>query len=296
VPSIRFLVTTGVIAILSVAATLWVLPSATEFANSNPSWNGMQVARSEFGMTPVSSLDLLPAQGRGTALVIIPAVPLSPASLDALKQYAEHGGVLIVMDNLGLGNPLLARLGIPARFNGQVLLDPLFNFRNRRLPKITELGAGPSAEGVASLVLNHPTVITNTAGMTVMARSSPVSFLDRNGNGRRDADEPTGPLVVAALQPIGAGSLVLVADSSLLLNGMLELGDNRRFIRNLLQMAGEGAQIYLDEAHLPRGPLDVAKNELARVRSVLGTTLITLATAAVVLAIPLALLWRSPWR
>jgi len=280
---------------LAVVVTLWILPSATEFSSSNSSWNGMQMARELFAMRAVSSLEVLPAQAQGTGLVVIAAVPLSPADLNALTQYAERGGILIVMDNTGLANPLLERLGLEARVNGQTLLDPLFNFRNRRLPKITDL-TGPATGGVRSLIFNHPTAISNPARMTVMARSSRVSFLDTSGNARRDRDTPHGPFPVAAYQRVGLGSLVLISDSSLLLNSMLELGDNRRFMRNLFQLAGDGAKIYLDEVHLPREPLDVAKYALARLRAVLKAPLIGLTAAALGLAMPLVLLLKPPWR
>ncbi len=292
----RFLIGVGVLTILLVAVTLWVLPSATDFSTSNPSWNGLQQARGQFAMRPVRSLDLLPVQPTGTALVVIPAVPLSPPDLDALKQYAQRGGVLILMDDFGFGNAVLSHLRVGARLSGQVLLDPLFNYRNRQFPRITDFSGGLAVAGDESVVFNHATVIADPDGMTVLARSSFVSFLDLNRNGRRDADEPHGPFAVAAAQKLGAGFLVLVSDSSVLLNSMLPLADNRKFVQDLFHLAGEGAQVYLDEAHLPRGPLDVAKDGLASVRGVLANPLVVLATVTVALAGPLALLWRSPRR
>ncbi len=294
-PANRFLIASGVIATLAVVVTLWTLPSTSEFSGANPSWNGMRMAREQFGIRAVSSLERLPSQPRGTSLVVIPALPLSPIDLDRLTQYAQRGGVLIVMDNIGFANPLLAHLGIEARLNGKPLMDPLFNFKTPRLPKITDL-TGPTANGVASLIFNHPTVISNPAGMAVLGRSSQVSLLDTGEKERYDADTPIGPFTVAASQRIGDGSLVLISDSSLLLNSMLELGDNRRFLHNLFRLAGEGAQIYLDEVHLPREPLDVAKYGLARVRSALGTPLIAMTLAAMGLAMPLVLLMKLPWR
>jgi hypothetical protein len=134
----------------------------------------MQMAWEHFGITAIRSLQKLPSQSRGTGLVLVPAVPLSAADLDTLSRYVDGGGVLIVIDSIGLANPLLARLGLSARINGQGLLDPLFNVKNRHLPKITDI-AGPPAAGVSSLVFNHASIISHPAGMTVQAQSSPIS-------------------------------------------------------------------------------------------------------------------------
>jgi len=287
----RFAVAIGALTILVVTVTLWMLPSTSEFSTSNALWNGLQQAREQFASRSVRSLVALPVQPRGTALVVIPAVPLFPRDLDELKQYAAGGGVLILMDNFGFGNGVLSHLGVESRFSGQPLIDPLFAFKNRRFPRVTDL-SGPTSEGVGSLVLNNATVLTGTTRMSVLARSSPASFLDRNGNGRRDVDEPLGPFVVAALQPFGRGKLVMISDSSLLLNSMLDLGDNRRFMQQLFHLAGPRAQVYLDEAHLPRAPLDVAKDWLSRVRGVLAFPPL----AFIAVAAGVALLWKTPRR
>ncbi len=287
----RFIIAIGALTILVVAVTLWVVPSASDFSTSNPSWNGLQQARDQFAMHGLRSLGLLPAQAVGTALVVVPAVPFSPRDLDALKQYTAGGGVLILMDDFGYGNAILAHLGAESRLSGQLLVDPLFAYKNRRFPRVTDL-AGPGAEGVQSIVLNYATVITGTARTTVLARSSPASFLNRNRNGRRDAGDPPGPFAVAALQRVGGGSVVVVSDSSLLLNSMLGLANNRRFAQNLFHLAGVRPQVYLDEGHLPRAPLDVAKDWLSRARGVFAFPPLALLAAAA----GIALLWKSPRR
>jgi hypothetical protein len=259
---------------------------------ANPYWNGLRQSAREFGVVGIASLDRLPDQPRGTALVVIPYFAPSPADLDLLKRYVEGGGVLILMADFGAGNAVLAHLGVRARLGGQVLADPLFNHRNPRFPRVSEFPPGPLAEGVGSLVLNHATVIAEAGGMTVAATSSPVSYVDANGNGRRDAGEPGGPHAVAAVGPVGAGSLVLVSDPSILLNSMLDLGDNRRFVQNLFRLAGADARVYLDEAHLDRAPLDEARLALAGVRSIAAHPLVMFAAAGAGLALPLALLGR----
>ena len=281
--------------LLIVAATLWVYPSSTDFAPANPYWNGLADASGRFRITTVSSLRALPAQGGGTVLIVIPYVLLPSGDLDTVAKYVESGGVLVLMDDFGFGNDVLARLGLRARLAGQILVDPLFNHKSRRFPRISEF-LGPVSSGVESIVLNHATVIRVTGGMTVVARSSPVSFLDVNGSGRRDPDEPGGPFAVAALARVGAGYVVLVSDPSIILNSMLDLAQNRRFLQNVFRLAGDNARIYLDGAHLPHAPLDVVKDRLAGARDLLDTPLTTFVAVGTALAVPLAALARSRGR
>ncbi len=291
-PSRDLLVAVCVCTLLLVALTLWVYPSGTDFAPSNPYWNGLQRAREELAIKRLSSLNLLAQQAKGTVLIVIPTTVPSSADLDTLKQFTEAGGVLMLMDDFGFGNNILAHLGVTARLSGLVLVDPLFNFRNRRFPRIIAFSASPLSEGVDSLVLNHASVITDDSGLTVLARSSPISFLE-NGKGERDAGQASRPpFAVAGMRRLGEGYLVLVSDPSILLSSMLVLGSNRRFLQNLFKLAGDGATVYLDEAHLPLAPLDVAKEQLRRFRGNFTSPLVAFATAGVGLAVPLAILWR----
>lgn len=253
------------VAVLALATGLWVDPSSTELAPSNPAWNGLRDAVSEFHLRPLGTLRALPQVPVGSVVVVIPALPLSRDDVDRLGVYLEDGGVVLLLDDSGHANALLVRLGFPARLAGPAVEDPLFSYKNRRFPRITDV-MGPASQGVRSLVLNHPTALLHQGPMTAVAQTSLVSYLDTDGNHRLDPGEPPGPFVVAASSPVGMGTLVVVADSSLLEDAMLPLGDNRRFLQNLLGLAGGGAQVYLDTSHLPHAPLDVAKELLQRAR------------------------------
>jgi len=291
--SVRSLVLVAGVAALLIAAALWVYPSSTDFAGANPYWHGTRWSRAELRIAGLRAPANLPAEPKGTVLIVIPAVPPRMDHLDRLARYVAAGGVLVVLDDFGQGNRILARLGSTARFHGKRLADPLFNYRNPRLPRITELAPAATAAGVREIVFNHATALDGIAGMTVLARSSPVSYLDLNGNGRRDGDDPGGPFPVAAVTPVGLGTLVVVGDPSLLLNSMLDLGQNRRFLQYLFQFAGSAAQVYLDEASLPRAPLDRAKVGLAQARALIAHPLLAYALAAVAFALPLVILLKS---
>lgn len=292
----RFLAAVAVLTLLLVALALWAIPSTTDFSISNSSWNGLREAARQLGWARIASLDRIPPQVVGTAIIVIPSVAPAPSELDILRRYVAAGGVLILMDDFGFGNAVLAHLGIGARFSGQALIEPLFNFKNPRLPRISDFSAGVAAEGIEHVVLNHATALVETDAMWILARSSPIAFLDANGNGRRDAGETSGPFVVAAASRVGAGHLVVIADPSILLNSMLDLDHNLPFVRYLLRLAGADAQVYLSEAHLPRAPLDVAQHGLARLRAILAIPPIAFVAIGVGLAWPLVRLSRPPGR
>ncbi len=279
-----------------VALTLWLLPSHADFAISNPYWNGLRAAAAALHMTELDSLSSLPASPAGTALVVIPVVQPTAAEMQQFRQYVENGGVLILLDDFGTGNAVLAGLGSQARLSGRQVIDPLFNYRAGRLPRIFDLGPGPITEGVSGLILNHATVLAETGDLIPLARSSPISFLDENGNGRRDAGEPSGPFVVAAVAPHGAGQLAVVSDPSLLVNAMLPLARNKRFVLNLARLAGPGVRVYLDGAHLPHAPLDQAKEFLARGRAALALPPVVLVATVAGIGLPFVLLSRSTRR
>ncbi len=289
----RFLAAVAVLTALVVVVTLWWYPSPTDFAATNPRWQGTRAARTALGIRSLASLADLPRQPQGTALIVIPAVAPRPDSLTRIARYLAGGGVLILMDDFGYGNTVLSHLGAAARFHGGLLVDPLFNYRNPRFPRIADAAAEPAGGAARSLILNRATALSGTEGMTVLAWSSPLSYLDANGNGARDPEEPGGPLPVAAAAAAGAGKLVLVADPSLLLNSMTGLAGNRAFLQYLFRFAGEGAPVYLDETHLPRAPLDVAKAWLRRARATVAHPILAYALAAVGFAAPLLFLLKS---
>ncbi len=292
-PSAKYLVAVTVAAALVIAATLWVYPSSTDFAAANPYWQGTRWSRTRLGIQSLRAPAYLPAEAKGTALIVIPAVAPKASDLDSFTRYLAAGGVLVVMDDFGYGNTILAHAGTAARFRGDLLADLLFNVRNPRFPRIIDFAPGPTAAGIREVVLNRATVLDGTAALTVLARSSPLSYLDLNANGRRDADEPGGPFPVAAATPVGAGTLVLVSDPSLLVNSMLDRGQNRLFLQYLFRFAGTDARVYLDEAHLPRALLDRTKDVLERGRALFSHPLLAYALAAAGFALPLAILLKS---
>jgi hypothetical protein len=283
------------IAALLVAGALgtlavWFYPSRADFQPANPQWNGLSEFAREWRVIPLDSLSLLPRNVLGTALVVIPYQAVAHAEVARIRRFLEGGGVVMLLDDFGFGNQVLQGLGLQARFASAPLLDPLFNYKNRWLPEIAPVSILPPG-GV--VILNHASALTRTWGMTVVARSSRYSFLDLNENGAADASEPRGPLAVAAWARVGRGVLFVASDPSFLINGMLGLGSNRQFVRQVLRFAGDHPRVFLDQAHLPALSLDRARAALRSARGLIASPPVLVAVLLVSAAGPLALvMWR----
>jgi hypothetical protein len=264
----RFLVilTVAMVAVLIIA--VWFFPSNDDFRVDNPFWNGTGDISDSYPAIPLQSLDELPPSPQGATLILIPYFNCSPVELVRLKSFVIRGGTLILADDYGHGNQILEYLGLEARFSGQTLLDPLINYKSKQLPRIIHLESSPLTSHTESLVLNHATSLTNVKTDNTLALSSSFSFLDLNGSGTWEENEPEGPLPVISQHNLGNGRVILVADPSLFINSMA-LEGNGSFIENIA--AATKANLYLDQSHLPPSELHQTKSLLTQARGWLAS-------------------------
>lgn len=226
----------GLLASLAVLlAIVAAVPSTDDFSPDNPGYNGLTAFVQRYNATVIPAADAA-RLGPGTALFLIgPDRPPTPQEAQALRQYVEQGGLLVVADDFGAGNALLQALGVGARLAGAPIADPLYMYKNPALPIATARLGGRTY----TLYLNYPTYVE--AGGPCLAYTSVFSYADLDGDGQKEAGEPGGPLCVAYMQPLGQGQVYVVADSSLWINAMLPLGDNAAFADALAR----GRAVYL---------------------------------------------------
>ncbi|MCD6567297.1 MAG: DUF4350 domain-containing protein [Dehalococcoidia bacterium] len=273
--------------ILMLSVLVWFYPSSSDFEKENPSWNGASDFLDRFQATPLDSFDLLPAVPRETTLIVVPYLEFTSADLEQLGKYVSSGGNLVIMDDFGCGNEILEYLEVEARFSGAQLLDPLFNYKNKNFPRIFSFAPGFAGGEAKSVTFNHATCLEGVPPGHVAALSSYLSFLDEDQNGEWNEGETKGPLPVMAAFEVGEGRLTVVADPSILINGMLDMDGNREFLEEVCP-----GQIYLDQAHLPDVLLDEAKEGLRVARTCLITIWGTLGLIILVLALTLKPVWR----
>lgn len=277
--------------VLVLSVIVWFYPPTGDFRVDNPSWNGLSVYSKLVRATPLSSFNSLPASVKGTAVILVPYEPFSQSELAQLKSYVSSGGTLVLLDDYGYGNQVLSGLGLDMRFSGHPLLDPLYNYRNEWLPKVTDFTSSTLNANVSSIVFNHATCLNETSGGTVIAQSSSFSFLSVNNNGAFSTGDVNGPFPMAAYVKIGQGYVVAVADPSLLINGMINLDNNLQFVNNVVSIQAANPRIFIDQSHLPTTPLDSSKAFLGVVYGVVASPLGTLSLIIVVLALTLKPLW-----
>jgi len=234
-------------------------PSPQDFMRSNPSWNGLKDFSHRTHADMVTSLSKVEF-GTERVLLTIPYLQYNDNDLQKVTDFVQGGGTLLVMDDYGYGNQVLEALSLGMTFDGNPMLDPYLCYRNEKLPIVTDLAPYIQDVGVKSLILNHATALTISSPGQILARSSNSAYIDQNENLSWDAGEPQGPFVIAAKAALGQGTVIAVADPSILINSMDDRADNEAFVDELISVAGENPKIYVDTAHLPKETLDHAKD------------------------------------
>jgi hypothetical protein len=278
--SVVLIVISLVLAVSLIA--VWFYPSIRDFMASNTMWNGIRNFTSQFGEQTIDSLNNLPGEPEQEILLSIPYLALNQEDLSKIKQFVDGGNTLLLMDDFGYGNDVLTYLGINARFDHSLLLDPLFCYKNEYFPRITDFAPAIKEKGVEAIAFNHATFLINVDEAHALAWSSKDSFADINKNGTKNADEKTGPFIVAAEYQVGQGTVEIVSDPSLIINTMVNRNDNYLFIRTLTERNGKQQSLLLDNSHLSKSPLDVSKASLDKVRSALSNPYLVLLFVAVI--------------
>jgi hypothetical protein len=278
------LIVLAIILVISFLA-IWLFPSVQDLMSSNTMWNGIKTFDSEYSVENLDSLDNLAAGPSQQVLVVIPYLEFSQTDRDRIKKFVQEGNTLILMDDFGYGNSLLQSLGLSARFENQILLDPLFCYKNQYLPRITDFAPGLKEKKIEALAFNHATVLSQVDNSQALAWSSANSFLDLNQNGSRDSTEPTGPFIVAAELHSVKGTVELVSDPSLIINSMTDQNNNSQFIRYLIERNGTPLGILLDRSHLSKSPLDYSKISLSDLRDILSNPYILVGLIALIFVI-----------
>jgi hypothetical protein len=244
-------------------------PSVQSFMQYNNMWNGLRHSLNSLNASTVDTSKGLPQMENNDTLVCISYLQYQDPELAQLKNFLNNGGKLMVMDDFGCGNDILTYLGVDCRFSGAPLLDPLYCYKNQWFPEITDFSPLVDKD-VKEVVLNHATALLNIENSWVIARSSSDSYLDLNGDGSLDPGDPRGPLPVVAQIPFGAGTLILVSDPSIILNGMLVKDDNLMFIQSLIGSKVNSGKILMDTSHLVQDPLEITKTKLFNIKEILS--------------------------
>lgn len=230
------LLASAMIAILVFFLLLLSIPSATPYSIINEGFSGLSklyieyrpriiLAYTELANVNTSNAVFIAARGR----------PLLEAEVDRLRLFLESGGLAIVFGSRDFLNSLLSGLGIEDRVNGAPIYDAVFNAGDRAL--VVASGSICSA----GVVVYRPLEPILREGIPIVFTSN-YSYVDLNGNGYWDVDEPLKSTPIGLLYRVEHGELYIFATEALLTNSVVDY--NRLF----LSCIAGGREILLDQS------------------------------------------------
>jgi len=245
-------------------------PSPPSFSIYNTNWDGCSkfkelIENDGFRVkTLISSLSMINRTKQPAVLVIIgPSKPYSPSEImPNLLYFLQSGGGILIADDFGSGNTILQFLQpfflFQVRFSDKVLMDAGSFDKNPVLPVITNFRSHPITSGVNSILLNYASAIvgpndTSLILLPPIASTTRFSWLDADHDYEYDTDEQVGPFTVVTAFEVLNGSVVIVSDSSIFINDMIERADNAKFALNIVNWLSDNnksATIIFDESHL----------------------------------------------
>jgi len=257
------------IALLSVSMVAPAISTTEDFSIFNSGWNGtsglavmayrtgklvptFQVGSTgtDITVTQVALTTIAPDPGTGALVIIGPTKEFTDAEGTLVGDFVRDGGRLVLADDFGTGNSLLSKMGAGSRFSGQLVMDLAFE-KQPEFSVVFDIAPDPLTTNVSALLFNYPSSVTvNISTTPVIARSSVASWRDVNGNKLQDPGEPRGPFPLVARERLGLGTILLLSDPSVLINGMRDYMDNDAFAENLVaDVCRERTEVYFDESH-----------------------------------------------
>ena len=193
-------------------------------------------------------------------LIIGPERRYSSEEVDAISDFIERGGSMIVADDSSNANALhdSAAKGSPlrrsVRFHGDALLSLDF-VKNPEIVKFeAALPLSPEEERYYSLLFNEGTALNDNPEENeeerLLAISSDYSWLDKNENGEYDhKDGKMQKYDLINMVDFGKSSGLFIADSSIFINDMWLRADNSLFIKDSVRsLIGDNGTVIIDES------------------------------------------------
>lgn len=227
----------------------------------NLGWNGCSTIAGTTQNTTLLYSYNQPLLGANQSLLAIigPSVEFTTHDASTINTFLTAGGTVILADNFGTGNQLLAALNVTARIADRSLADLYFYDKNPDFPIVTDFSSNPLTANLRAILLNRPSyILTGNSNLYELAYSSAFSFINLN-NGYPVAGETITSYPVMVSIKFGNGLLVILADPNVFTNQMVGLDDNMLLFRNL--MIGR-MQLIIDVTHLQNAALIYTRTQL----------------------------------
>ena len=258
----------ALLGVLTAILVLYLMPPTDDFHPENPYWNGLSKLTTLIQIKPIKNIKRLHKYDpQEVALMIVgPSKHFNMPEIKQIKTFLLEGGLMILADDFGTANDVLKGLNLTLRLSGLPLADSFQGEKISYMPR-----AKIHLNDLDEIILNYATIIEVTEKSSKdlyrLAFSTPLSFLDSDLDKFKDPEERRGPFTVAIKISYGNGTLILISDSSLFINSMINMGDNLRFLRHLLS----DRLVLLDTSHWEISTITMIKRQLSKSLEVLQT-------------------------
>jgi hypothetical protein len=234
-------------------------PNLEDLWRENFEWNGLSKFYANSKPTKIDNLDKLKeiTPSDTTLLFIGPSKEFTQLEANQIHEYLKYGGRVILADDFGSGNQLLKYLETPIRFDNRLLKDQFFRDKNSVMPLISV-----KKLNINTLVFNHATALIDVNQNDILAKSSPFSTLSTNTEILSN-DYKSYPVI--AETTVEKGKLILISDSSFVINSMINRADNKLLLSKLVR-----GTLIIDESHVEKSNLTLLQELLTKVYTLLG--------------------------
>ncbi len=178
-------------------------------------------------------------------LILVPEGEYSETESKEIRDFIERGNIVVLADDGGSGNQLLSSISGGIRIAGGNLSSADRYYDDPSTPLAFPRTNDTLTQGIAKIVLNRPAFLEG--GIPVFSTSL-LSWVDENRDGRLSSGESLGRYHVVAREEMGNGSLYVISDPSIFINGMQSAGsgEDALFVGNVLS---PGRNIVIDQLH-----------------------------------------------
>jgi hypothetical protein len=219
-----------------------------EFSRYNDGWNGTSTFFASLDRHRVSMVSdpgqLTQYHSAATLLIIAPWRKPAPGEIAAYRSFLDRGNTIVLVDDFGTGNEILAGLQSRISINPGPVASLDREYAEPYSVVVYRSANESPVEKTSSLILNLPVSLD---GGTPLLRTSVLSWIDENRDRHINNNEVMGVFTVMAKEKNGQGTLIVLSDPSIFINAMVDAGvsgENRRFI---LHLAGNGSPVLVDQ-------------------------------------------------
>ncbi|MDI9633960.1 MAG: DUF4350 domain-containing protein [Methanolinea sp.] len=213
--------------------------TAEDYSRCNIEWNGTSLlfdAIDAAGGMALADYSLLSGDGDALLLVIAPVPGIPHDEMERVRDFLSRGNTVLVATDREEDNAFISGIGgsIRVREANVVSVDRLFDDPSSvvAFPARND----PLSEGLSRIACNDPVTLE---GGTPVFSTSLLSFEDADGDSRLGGGEVLERFPVVSRENVGAGTLYVVSDPSIFINGMLSARPptgNAEFVSRVLAL------------------------------------------------------------